>query len=232
MSHSSVKYAKQRKGAGLSRPVSRVLCARPAGRRYDAVLRSDVSRAAVIYLGRRLPDASCDLTRERGGQPRRSSIRSCSGWGLPGRKVTPSPVSSYLTISPLPFVRLRLRKGGMFLWHFPWSRLHWTLSSILPCGARTFLSRSLSALAAATARPAQTRRQCYYIMPAGLFQAACIFLPGGSFFLDYHVYIDYDVFNSFLTHSTLFYTKLNAAHQAREGREPVQRKLIWRKASH
>jgi len=29
--------------------------------------------------------------------------------------------------------------GGMFLWHFPWGRPHWTLSSILLCGVRTFL---------------------------------------------------------------------------------------------
>ena len=56
----------------------------------------------AIYLGRRLPGVSSDLTRERDGPPRSSSIRSCSGWGLPGRKVALSPVSSYLAISPLP----------------------------------------------------------------------------------------------------------------------------------
>ena len=26
-----------------------------------------------------------------------------------------------------------------FLWHFPWGHPRWTLSSTLPCGARTFL---------------------------------------------------------------------------------------------
>ncbi|CAM4520200.1 hypothetical protein PAEN110709_29730 [Paenibacillus endophyticus] len=31
--------------------------------------------------------------------------------------------------------------GGPFLWHYPSARADWTLSSILPCGARTFLSR-------------------------------------------------------------------------------------------
>ena len=35
---------------------------------------------------------------------------------------------------------------GLFLLHCPWSRLRQTLSGILPCEARTFLSRSLSAL--------------------------------------------------------------------------------------
>ena len=31
--------------------------------------------------------------------------------------------------------------GGIFLLHFPWSRLRRTLSGTLPCGARTFLMR-------------------------------------------------------------------------------------------
>lgn len=31
--------------------------------------------------------------------------------------------------------------GGPFLWHYPSTRVDWTLSSILPYGARTFLSR-------------------------------------------------------------------------------------------
>ncbi len=44
---------------------------------------------------------------------------------------------------------------GIFLLHCPGSRLHQTLSGILPCEARTFLSCSLSALTAATICPAQ-----------------------------------------------------------------------------
>ena len=39
--------------------------------------------------------------------------------------------------------------GGTFLLHWPWSRLHRTLSGILPYEARTFLSCGLSTLAAA-----------------------------------------------------------------------------------
>ena len=38
-----------------------------------------------------------------------------------------------------------MKEGGSFLLHFPWSRLHRTLSGILPCEARTFLICGLSA---------------------------------------------------------------------------------------
>ena len=38
-------------------------------------------------------------------------------------------------------------RGGLFLLHWPWSRLHRTLSGILPCEARTFLIRLPSAKA-------------------------------------------------------------------------------------
>ena len=36
----------------------------------------------------------------------------------------------------------RADAGGIFLLHFPWSRLRRTLSGTLPCGARTFLMRT------------------------------------------------------------------------------------------
>ena len=39
--------------------------------------------------------------------------------------------------------------GGTFLLHYPWSHLHRTLSGILPCEARTFLTCCLSAITAA-----------------------------------------------------------------------------------
>ena len=47
-----------------------------------------------------------------------------------------------------------LPAGGCFLLHLPGSRLHRTLSGILPCEARTFLTCALSGLAAAIVRPA------------------------------------------------------------------------------
>src|SRR5207244_4968662 len=50
----------------------------------------------------------------------------CSGWGLPGRPVTRPPVSSYLTVAPLPLPRTMASSlrtpgvvGGLSLWHFP-----------------------------------------------------------------------------------------------------------------
>jgi len=45
----------------------------------------------------------------------------CTGWGLPGRHVTVTPVRSYRTFSPLPAPGSRAARhlGGLFLWHFP-----------------------------------------------------------------------------------------------------------------
>ena len=59
--------------------------------------------------------------------------------------VTNEAVVSYTALPPLPTC-----VGGIFLLHFPWSRLHRTLSGILPYEAQTFLSCGFSALAAAT----------------------------------------------------------------------------------
>lgn len=50
-------------------------------------------------------------------------------------------VVSYTTVPPLPVPAEKPAIGGPFLWHYPSARADWTLSSILPCGARTFLSR-------------------------------------------------------------------------------------------
>lgn len=56
----------------------------------------------IINLGRLLPAASSDLTRERNGPLHGSPIRSCSRWGLPSQPVAWPLVSSYLTFPPLP----------------------------------------------------------------------------------------------------------------------------------
>ena len=55
--------------------------------------------------------------------------------------VTSQAVVSYTAFPPLP-----AKAGGLFLLHFPGSHLHRTLSGILPCEARTFLTCCLSAL--------------------------------------------------------------------------------------
>jgi len=108
-----------------SRPVSRVL-----------------SRM-VIYLGRQLPAASGDLTRERSGPLHCSPIRSCSGWGLPSRRIALAAGELLPHLSTL--TGGIGAAGGLFLWHFPWGRPHWALPSTLPCGARTFLRPRLRA---------------------------------------------------------------------------------------
>ena len=50
-------------------------------------------------------------------------------------------VRSYRTVSPLP----RLSGAVCFLWHFPEGHPWWTLSTTLPCGARTFLPQTIAA---------------------------------------------------------------------------------------
>ena len=56
--------------------------------------------------------------------------------------VTSRAVVSYTAFPPLP---VPCGTGGLSLLHWPWSRLHRTLSGILPCEARTFLVWHLSA---------------------------------------------------------------------------------------
>src|SRR5436309_9768473 len=69
----------------------------------------------------------------------------CSGWGLPGRPVARPPVSSYLTVAPLPLPSTRRRAvfadGGWRSVSVALSagRPAWALPSTLPCGVRTFL---------------------------------------------------------------------------------------------
>ena len=53
--------------------------------------------------------------------------------------VTRNAVSSYLALSPLPCPSLRPNLAVCFLLHCLSRCRAWTLSSILPCGARTFL---------------------------------------------------------------------------------------------
>ena len=60
--------------------------------------------------------------------------------------VTRNAVSSYLAISPLPCPDLRPNLAVCFLLHCLSRFRAWTLSSILPCGARTFLQLSPAAI--------------------------------------------------------------------------------------
>ena len=103
---------------------------------------------AAIYLGHPLPDGSSDLPDSTAGS-RIASIRSCFGWGLH----VPSPLPGKRWSLTPPFHPYR-EGGGLFLLRFPEGHPCRTLSGILPCEARTFLSRPLSVLPAAAACPA------------------------------------------------------------------------------
>src|ERR1700734_3383460 len=108
---------------------------------------SAVSRVlswAAIPLGCASPRSSSDLPGSPCG-PHAAAFRPpASLFGLaPGGVcravgVAASAVRSYRTISPLP-APLARRLGGIFLLHFPWTRVPQALPGTVPCGARTFL---------------------------------------------------------------------------------------------
>ena len=114
----------------------------------------------IIYLGASSPKPSSDLPESRPGRSS-LSVWSCSGWGLhsPSRyraggsllhcHSTLPPVYCFAKhLKPLHGFAHRFTKTGavLFLLHWPWSRLHRTLSGILPYGARTFLVCTLSSV--------------------------------------------------------------------------------------
>ena len=61
---------------------------------------------------------------------------SCFGWGLQGPATLPP---QRWALTP-PFHPYRNAFGGLFLLHYPWSRLHRPLAGTLLCEARTFLT--------------------------------------------------------------------------------------------
>src|SRR5512145_827991 len=100
----------------------------------------------VIPLDGRLPGRSSSLTRglraDRPSPPLPGTcppIRPCTGWGLPSRPGHPGRWCA-LTAPFHPCRGLpRDAAAVCFLWRCPWGHPPWTLSSTLPCGARTFL---------------------------------------------------------------------------------------------
>ena len=109
---------------------------------YAEFCNPDESGPVTIYLGPTLPAGSSGLPEDGAGRPFsvHRSGRTVPLFGLAPGGVCPTPallrapVRSYRTISPLP-----RKRGGMFLWHFPSSRLARVLPGTLPGGARTFL---------------------------------------------------------------------------------------------
>ncbi len=98
-----------------------------------------------------MPAASSDPPENRPGKPI-VFIRSCFGWGLHGFPRYRRNGSLLHCLSTLTGLHTACRMqseepaqpflpfGGLFLLHWPWSHLHRTLSGILPCEARTFLT--------------------------------------------------------------------------------------------
>ena len=94
-----------------------------------------------------MPATSSNLPKAGGPRQRFCSVLLRMGFTY-APPVTRKAVVSCTALPPLPDSCIA-RIGGIFLLHFPWSRLHRTLSGILPCEARTFLTCCLSALTAA-----------------------------------------------------------------------------------
>ena len=105
----------------------------------------------IIFLEWLLPAISSDLPKAGGPRQRFCSVLLRMGFTY-APPVTRKAVVSCTALPPLPDSGIA-RIGGIFLLHFPWSRLHRTLSGILPCEARTFLTCGLSTLAAAIICP-------------------------------------------------------------------------------
>ena len=133
---------------------------------------SRVLSRVIICLGRLSPAASSDQPEAGGPRHRFCSVLLRMGFTepplLPGERWSLTP----------PFHPYRPKSaGGIFLLHFPWSRLHRTLSGILPCEARTFLVCGLSAHAAAITCPAPIGSPSgnglyYHITFGGSFQSS------------------------------------------------------------
>ena len=85
-----------------------------------------------------MPATSSNLPKAGGPRQRFCSVLLRMGFTY-ARSVTSAAVVSYTALPPLPYSGIT-GTGGIFLLHYPWSRLHRTLSGILPCEARTFLT--------------------------------------------------------------------------------------------
>ena len=118
------------------------------------------------------------------------SAWSCFGWGLHGfvcYQTNGSLLSCLSTLTRLytasytqseepatPFLPHNLSVGGIFLLHWPWSHLHRTLSGILPCEARTFLTCMLWAKPQYTAATVcLTYQRLVYTIEAGKTSTGC-----------------------------------------------------------
>lgn len=114
----------------------------------------------IIYLGRRLPGASCDLPKRQTPRAAAPLLLGLAPDGVyPAIPVTRNAVGSYPTVSPLP-----RRIGAVcFLWHCPAPHGESVLRTVLPSGVRTFLIPMMRD--AITWTPSQL----FYASPVGPF---------------------------------------------------------------
>ena len=110
----------------------------------------------AIHLRPRLPAVFSDLTRSmvRETPPslkRLEPIWSCSWRGLPSFRCHHR---NWWALTPPFHPYPHCVRPACFLWHFPWSHPHWTLSSAIPFGVRTFLPEEIfpAAIWAASAK--------------------------------------------------------------------------------
>jgi len=106
---------------------------------------SRVMSCVIIYPGQVSPPGSSDLP-----EARRAAASPLFGLASDGAYMDPPRYrGGGSLLHCLSTLTRALNPRGLFLLRYPWSRLRRTLSGILPCEARTFLSRGLSALTAA-----------------------------------------------------------------------------------
>ncbi len=113
--------------------------------------------AATIHLACPLPDMSCNQPGWQPGADQR--LPSCHPYSvlLPVGFAVPLALPQARWALTPPFHPCRTCPAVCSLWHCPWGHPRRTLSGTVLLGARTFLSRSLSACAGAVARPTDGR---------------------------------------------------------------------------
>ena len=109
----------------------------------------------IIYLVLLLPAGSSNLPKAR-----RAAVSLLFGLASDGVYICHFCYQKCGELLPRRFTLTY--KGGYFLLHLPGSRLHRTLSGILPCEARTFLTCCLSAIAAAIICATQSFLVCIF----------------------------------------------------------------------
>jgi|GEM_PF-4516480 len=90
----------------------------------------------AIHLGLPLPAASSDQPGGTGGSP---FTPPYLGLAPDGVYLAFAVAGEPGELLPHPFTLTCKKQADFSLWHFPWGRPRWTLSSIIPSGARTFL---------------------------------------------------------------------------------------------